>query len=138
KADPALAADYLAADAAGRADLVEALAGRDLPTAGQIAGPYIPGIEYDVSLRRLCALMEAVADLSFVSLNPGLADPEAWAEIAFKGGSETGVLNFTTRVVDASGQRYCVAFTWNDAAALDEARAAALYGALLERLSRGG
>jgi hypothetical protein len=64
-------------------------------------------------------------------VNPGVAAPTEWAHIAYKGGSEPGVLNLTTQVTAHNGTTYCVAATWNDNALLDEGHFEALYGSLL-------
>ena len=34
-----------------------------------------------------------------MSINPGLASPDDWQYVAFKGGAMPGVLNFTTLLV---------------------------------------
>ena len=44
----------------------------------------------------------------------GVARPQDWQTIAFKGGSEPGVLNLTTHLKDAAGRTYCVVATWNN------------------------
>ncbi|MBC5808521.1 MAG: serine hydrolase [Candidatus Eremiobacter antarcticus] len=59
-------------------------------------GPLAPDVEWFFSARELCGLMQRVADLSFMSITPGVADPGDWKKVAYKGGSEPGVLNFTT------------------------------------------
>ena len=137
KADRTLREQYLAAADAADRQAVLALASRQpLPAAGAIEVPHQPGIEWYVPLETLCGLIEAVGTLPLTGINPGVADPAAWAAIAYKGGSETGVLNFTTRLESAAGDVYCVAATWNAGGAVDEAAAAAVYGQVLRVLAR--
>lgn len=137
KADQRLREQYLAAADAADRQAVLALAGRQpLPAAGAIEAPHQPGIEWYVPLETLCGLIEEVGTLPLAGINPGLADPAAWADIAYKGGSEIGVLNFTTRLESAAGDVYCVAATWNADEAIDEATATALYGQVLRVLAR--
>ena len=40
--------------------------------------------------------------------NPGAVSRTDWKNVAYKGGSETGVLNLTTRVRDDLDRTYCV------------------------------
>lgn len=92
------------------------------------------GVEFYIPLTRLCALMAEVSTLDVMSINPGLASPKDWQHVAYKGGSEQGVLNFTTEVTGKDGTNICVAFTWNAKHALDEAKAGSLVSALIKNL----
>ncbi len=131
KADEQMRNRYLDAGPEQRAAIHDELDVRPLPAAKDIPGQHVEGIEYYVPLTRLCALMETLADEPVLGLNPGLANKNDWARIGFKGGSEQGVLNLTTRVEDASGTAWCVAMSWNDDMALDETGGYAAYGSLL-------
>ena len=93
-----------------------------MPPVNRVGGPWLSEAEWLISSRDLCRLIGKVRDLDLMQINPGLADRANWDEIAYKGGSETGVLNMTSLVTDAEGQRFCLTATWNDAAALDEPR----------------
>lgn len=91
--------------------------------------------EWFMTARELCDLLEATAALPALRIEAGPADAEAWAEVAYKGGSEAGVLNLSTRLVADNGTAHCVVATWNDdAATLDEARLLAPYRAILRSL----
>lgn len=126
---------YRRADEAGRRAILGELAALPLPPAGAFgAEPRALEVEWFFSGRELCALMEEVRDLPLMGINPGLARPDDWAAVAFKGGSEPGVLNLTTALVAKDGRRLCVAGTWNADRALDEARFFALYSGLLDAL----
>jgi hypothetical protein len=72
-----------------------------------------------------------------VQINPGVANKKDWTQVAFKGGSEPGVLNLTTAVTGQDGTRYCVAASWNDGKAIDEAKATSAYASLLAKLAKG-
>lgn len=79
--------------------------------------------------------MAQVKDLPLMGVNPGVATPQRWQSVAFKGGSEPGVLNFTTALTTSDGDRYCVAATWNDATQpLDETALSRLYSGILAGL----
>jgi hypothetical protein len=69
-----------------------------------------------------------------MSINPGVARAKDWQRLAFKGGSEPGVLNLTTSLLGKTGKRYCVAATWNHDSSLDDVRFMSLYSGLLETL----
>jgi hypothetical protein len=48
--------------------------------------------------------------------NPGLTfDPRAWRSVAYKGGSEPGVLNMTWLLERLDGRMFVMTITWNDA-----------------------
>jgi beta-lactamase class A len=97
-------------------------------------GPVVQDIEWFFSVRDLCGLMERVAGLPLMSINPGLVNPLDWARVSYKGGSEPGVLNVTTWLEAKDGRRMCVSATWNNNAALDEDRFFLLVGGLRESL----
>ncbi len=133
-----VAAEFIAAGEAGRRAILADLADRPVPTADQLVLRPMLEIEWFLSAAELCALLERVAGNPAFDINPGVANPADWAEIAFKGGSEPGVLNLSTLVTAADGTRHCVVVTWNDTAALDEGRMFSLYAGLLAALAGGG
>ena len=94
-------------------------------------GPQAIDVEWFFTARELCNAMEVVASLPLMSINPGLVDPDQWDSVAFKGGSEPGVENFTTRLVDEQ-ETLCVTATWNNEAGIDELRFSTLYRSLIE------
>ncbi len=101
------------------------------------AGQFSPEVEWFFSTRQLCGLMEQVHGLAPMSLNPGVADPKEWKSVAYKGGSEPGVLNLTTMATAHDGATYCVSATWNNSAPLDETHFETLYGSVLHSLAVG-
>jgi beta-lactamase class A len=98
------------------------------------SSPKALDVEWFFTTQELCSLIEKVSDLPLMSINPGVANAKDWQRLAFKGGSEPGVLNLTTWLLAKSGKRYCVAATWNHDKALDEAGFMSLYGGVLEIL----
>lgn len=100
--------------------------------------PLARDVEWFASTERLCRLIADVADLPAAQANPGVANPGDFARVAFKGGSEPGVLNLTTLVTTEAGERLCVSTTWNDARPLNDARFVGLHSGLLELLRTGG
>lgn len=109
-----------------------------LPNASLFAGaPLSLDIEWFFTSRELCQLMGQVAPLSAMHVNPGVANPADWQDIAFKGGSEPGVLNLTTLLMDDTGNTYCVTTTWNNSdQALDETALSQLHQGIISGLKR--
>jgi hypothetical protein len=75
-------------------------------------------------------MMKSVHDLPFMSINPGVARRKDWSRVAYKGGSEPGVLNMTTWA-EKDGHAHCVSATWNATHKLDELRFSRAYGRIL-------
>lgn len=127
---------YLNGDDAQQRDVLAALDERPLPGPELFAGdPVVPQIEWFFTTRELCGLMAQVEDLPLMGVSPGVANPDDWQNIAYKGGSEPGVLNLTTWLEDSSGNSYCVSATVNrDDAPLDDTAVLSLYGGVLEVL----
>jgi len=96
-----------------------------------------PDVDWFFSASELCSLMAQVEDLPFMSINPGIASPQQWQRVAYKGGSLPGVLALVSSLWDQQGNHYCVAAVWNDDAPLDEAAFYSIYAALLEGLAKG-
>lgn len=138
KAERELMARYQAGDLAEKRSVLAELATKPLPDGSKMLTPHDQGAEWYVSPTALCALIEAVGDLDVTQINPGVANRADWASVSFKGGSEVGVLNLTTLLTAKDGTRYCVAASWNDDKAIDEAKATSAYASLLAKLARSG
>lgn len=89
------------------------------------------------SLRELDTLMRRVERLPLMGIEPGLAWPEEWRSVAYKGGSYPGVLNMTTVVYTQKGERYFIGMTWNHLGGIEEAAFRAIYGGLLRLAVEG-
>lgn len=110
-----LAAEYLAAATPKvRAAILERVDALPLPALDELSSSPQLAIEWHYSVRALCGLMRRVAELPLMSINPGLADPNSFRHVAYKGGSEPGVLNLTTMVTTLRGTRVCFSATLND------------------------
>ena len=94
-----------------------------LPGVSAASGPAIPGIEWEIPLTRLCDLIAEVGALDVAALNPGPVTSGDWQRIAYKGGSQQGVLNFTVLATDAAGTDHCIAATFGGDGPLPEDRA---------------
>ncbi|WP_219884694.1 serine hydrolase [Merismopedia glauca] len=93
-------------------------------------------IEWFFTTKELCNLMEKVAPLPLMSINPGtgITNPQDWEKVAFKGGSEPGVYQLTTWLKAKTGKKYCISATWNHDQTLDEARFVELYKGVITGL----
>lgn len=126
-------------DEAARRDILQRIDGMPLPEAGQLAAEPTTDVEWFLSARELCELMRELSDLPSLHINPGVAEAANWEAIAFKGGSETGILNFTTRLEGPDGTTHCVVATWNDPEApIDNQSLTSSYRAILRALRDGG
>ncbi len=136
-ANQALLDRYRKADESGRRAMLAEIDGLPLPDLGQFSDAVTAtDIEWFFSANELCALISKVADAEAMRINPGLANAAQWKRVAFKGGSEGGVLNLTTALTGKNGKHYCVVATWNDSAPLDQAKLFAIYGKFLGALAK--
>ncbi|NER45342.1 MAG: serine hydrolase [Symploca sp. SIO1A3] len=119
---------YRQGDEINRRELVNQLQSYPLPSVDIFSASTVAvDVEWFFTTRELCQLMATVADLPLMSINPGVARPNDWSHIAFKGGSEPGVFNLTTRLEAKDGKTYCVAATWNNTVPLDETQFTSIY-----------
>jgi beta-lactamase class A len=136
KSNAPLLARFRSGDEAARRKILTEIA-KTKPTTDFGAEPTALDVEWMFSARRLCELLAKNKDLDALHINPGLAKPKTWSKVAYKGGSEPGVLNFSSWV-EKGAQKHCVVTTWNDETkALDEDRLATLHGLLLVALAGG-
>ncbi|MBP0017810.1 MAG: serine hydrolase [Cyanobacteria bacterium SBLK] len=126
---------YRAGNEAEKRRILAAARSASLPQVNIFSGnPVAVDVEWFFSSRELCQLMAEVGDLPLMSVNPGIVNPKMWERVSFKGGSEPGVLNFTTQLTDRKGRRYCLALTWNDDRPLDEIRLLMVYRSAIAAL----
>jgi len=76
--------------------------------------PYAHDIEWHFTNRELCALIAQVADLPIMGIIAHGIDKSEWARVAFKGGSEPGVISGTYALTTKDGRTYCVSASWNN------------------------
>ncbi|TGE00526.1 serine hydrolase [Methylobacterium nonmethylotrophicum] len=125
---------WASGDAAGRRALLAGLADRPLPRADDLAPEATLEVEWLFTARELEALMRETHHLPALAISPGAVPAGRWRRVAYKGGSETGVLNLTALVTARSGIRHGVVATWNDTRALDPERLLAPFRGILRRL----
>lgn len=135
KADKALADTYAKASAGERAAILGKLTQRELPSISAASGPYQAEIEWMVPTRQLCRLALEVVESNVFTINPGPIRPGPWKRIAFKGGSELGVLNLTAALVGVDGRRHCLSVTLNNDKDIDEGAAAGLFARAASQLA---
>jgi beta-lactamase class A len=130
---------WRAADTAGKRALLPEIDKLPLPDASIFEkGPSATDVEWFFTPTELCSLIDRVRDLGATQINPGVADKKDWQQIAYKGGSEPGVLNLTTALTGKNGHHYCVTATWNNRGVLDENHFFSLYGGVLAALAAEG
>jgi beta-lactamase class A len=132
----ALRARYLAATTpAARASILRQSDALPLPAIETLVTDPLIAIEWHYSVRDLCTMMRRVAKLPLMSVNPGGADASAFRHVAFKGGSDFGIMNLTTMVTTRRGTTFCVSATVNDATKpVDETTFGQGYAAVLRSL----
>ncbi len=131
---------YRQSDVKQRRQILAELANQPLPDVSEFieTNPNALDIEWFYNAEELCQLMEEVADLPLMSITPGIANPKDWERVAYKGGSEPGVINLTTWLKAKNGKQYCIVATWNNSdAPVDEGKFAALYGGVISFLAAG-
>lgn len=130
---------YRSGDRSSQQSVLREIDDQPLPDIEAFSGQpsAINSVEWFYSTRTLCDLMSRIESSPFMSINPGLANPDNWERVAFKGGSEPGVYNLTTWLESENGTTYCISMTQNNAnSALNEDQLNALYTGLLEVLAR--
>ena len=116
---------FRSGNSTNRAQVLEEVKSAPLPDAKLfIKKPIALDVEYIFTPYELCDLINKVADLPLMTINPGLSAESAknWDRVAFKGGSLAGVLNITLLLKSKNGKTYRLSATWNNPLALlDEA-----------------
>lgn len=138
KRNASLLARWREANQDAKRSLLREVAEAPLPSTDEFDEQTVSAldVEWHIDATRLCRLLEATHTLPMMRINPGLARMADWDEIAFKGGSEPGVLNLSTLVAQGI-HRHCIVATWNRDVALDESRLMALYQQMLASVHAG-
>ena len=136
KADRHLYDSYAKANMKGRRAVLEGLTKTGLPNANHLAKRLRAFEEWYIPLNKVCDWLNRVRKLDLMRINPGLATRSDWKTIAYKGGSNSGVLNFSTWLEDINGNHYCLAITWNANAGLDQTTLTGLYTGLIDLIHR--
>ena len=125
---------YLKSDRQARTAMLPSIDSLPLPDVGEFVETDNKAIDWHFSVHDLCALMARAHGAAAFQIDPGVAIPQNWSAVAYKGGSDTGVLNLTTWLKSRANDRYCVSATWNDAGALNNVRMEQPYTALIALL----
>lgn len=129
---------YRAGNEAQRRQILQESSKKPLPNVSEFEGtnPVALDVEWFFTAEELCGLMEQVTDLPLMSINPGIANPNDWQRVAFKGGSEPGVLNLSTWLQGKNDKNYCVIATWNNSEKpVEEPKFMALYNGVISGLA---
>lgn len=127
--------EYLAAEEEEKYEIIERTADRSLPRQSLFArGEVIaPEVEWFTSVSALEDLMAEVKDIDLMGINPGMGRRDFWDNVAYKGGSEPGVLNYTYWL-ELEDDSYFLSATWNNDALLDHNEFSRLFLQLLHVL----
>ena len=113
RANPQEAAAWKKADAAGKRAILARLDGLPLPQVSDL--PDDPGAaEWFMTATELCTLLDRVSEFARLHHQSRRCRCQKWRSVAFKGGSDSGVLNLSTRVVAQDGTVHCAVVTWNN------------------------
>lgn len=130
-----LRAQWRDGDAVRRRAILERIADAPLPPPHTLSPTPTPDVEWFMTAEELCGLLDATADLPSVGINGGPVERRDWLRVAYKGGSDVGALNLSSRLTDADGRVHCVVATWNGDGALEENKLLAPYRGLVARLA---
>ena len=127
---------YLAGNEAERREVIADAGTRCLPQAESVMDQLmIPELGWHFTVRELSELIGKVADLPALSIHSGPAAPGDWQSVAFKGGSEPGLLNLTMRAQAGDGRIFTLAVTVNAAAPLENEEIIFAFQTLLSALT---
>ena len=114
-----------------RRKVLDAVSKKPLPNPADFPiKPTAFDVEWLFSVRELCGAIQEVHSLPVTQINPGLAKKDQWDEIAFKGGSEPGVVNLTTRLKKGE-HAFWVSATWNSMKGIEETTFFMAYSTLI-------
>jgi len=92
-----------------------------LPDVSSVLRPYEITVGWQLSTKTLCAVMNSLGRSNLAAINTGIADKSDWEFVTYKGGSDIGVYNYTTRV-EWEGKTGCISLTWNGDANTDTSK----------------
>jgi len=105
-----------------RRSVLEALKSIDMSNLESLSQPVdIQEIEWHISVRQLCQTLFKLGFHPSLMINSGLVKKGTWSKVAYKGGAEPGVLNYTHLVqvshdasADQQNRSYCISATLNN------------------------
>jgi beta-lactamase class A len=127
---------YLATTPARRIAVLRQTTRRSLPDPDAFAErPISLAVEWFFTAREICQLLEGLADLPVMHINPGPVDAGQWQSVAFKAGGDRGVASLAIHVQRRNRQRLCVVAVQNNSEGVDEPRFLQLFAGLLQALA---
>ncbi|HOT28024.1 MAG TPA: serine hydrolase [Candidatus Ozemobacteraceae bacterium] len=116
--DTARAERFAKADVATRRAMLAELGTAPVSIADIRTTPFhVDTIEWHATTDELCRVLFELREHPAVGINPGLVRKNQWRRVAFKGGSEPGVLNYTISLQKAQASpTYVLSATINDTA----------------------
>lgn len=116
--DPKRAETFATLDPKKRLEALSAMATETLTLDNIRETPFlVDSVEWFYTTRELAALLFELQDHEALGINPGLVDSRRWHKVAYKGGSEPGVLNYTILLQKNPGSAtYCLSASINDPA----------------------
>ena len=97
-----------------------------------------PEIEWFMTLREIQTLLDETFDIPALGINLGPIERGHWYRVAYKGGSEPGVINLSALLLAGDGTRHCVAATWNHGRDLDSELLVRPFLAIVRLVKRNG
>ncbi|MGB0865561.1 MAG: serine hydrolase [Granulosicoccaceae bacterium] len=98
-----------------RRAILKVLASRPLPPISLFDnGPIALDVEWFISTHEICGLLKGLYFHPSLTHNTGHLDKRDWSRIAYKGGSEPGVLNQSFLLQDPKGRLSCLSLTWRN------------------------
>lgn len=130
----ALREKFVKSDPRERVAMLPSIDAQPLPDIGEIEGADSKAIEWHFSVHDLCMLIGRAHDALPLQINPGLAIPQNWSAVAFKGGNDHGILNLTTWLKNKKNSTYCISATWNNEGGLNNMQLEQPYTAVIALL----
>lgn len=130
----ALREKFIKGDPQERVAMLPSVDSQPLPDLGEIEEADSRAIEWHFSVHDLCTLIGRAHDALPLQINPGLAIPQNWSAVAFKGGNDHGVINLTTWLKNKKNSTYCVSATWNNEGGLNNMQLENPYTAVIALL----
>ena len=128
-----LLARWREGDESARREITLELTLLEVPGASIFAAgePVATDVEWFLTANELCDLIAEVAEVDLLGVNPGVVEARDFDRVAYKGGSEPGVLNMTTWTED-DGRSVCVCATKNADTAISTSDLAGVVGSAFE------
>jgi beta-lactamase class A len=127
---------YRKASQEKRIQILDQLTTLPLPDASLFTSdPVALDVEWFMTTAEIGDLLKQLAPLNLMTINPGVATDPHWQRVVYKGGSEPGVLQLSTLLIDSEGNQYIVSITVNnEEGPIDETTFVSAYQTILHQL----